>query len=95
MSIGRRFCQRLSLLLYHRKQNIFDKINAITDCRSKKGRYCGHDFLVRFNIDHIAAVTDCSINIWILSGKCQNLLTGFISRTYIHDCSDSKIRHRF
>lgn len=63
MPIKRRFCQRLSLLLYHRQQNIFDKINAITDCRSKKGRYCGHDFLVRFNIDHIAAVTDCGINI--------------------------------
>ena len=39
--------------------------------------------------------TDCSINMWILSGKCQNLLTGFISRTYIHDCSNFKIRHRF
>ena len=38
MPIKRRFCQRLSLLLYHRQQNIFDKINAITDCRSKKGR---------------------------------------------------------
>ena len=38
MPIKRRFCQQLSLLFYHRQQNIFDKINAITDCWSKKGR---------------------------------------------------------
>ena len=63
MPIERRFYQWLSLLLYHRKQSIFDKINAVANCRSEGSRYCGHNFLVRINIDHIAAVTDCGINI--------------------------------
>ena len=38
MPIKRRFCQRLSLLLYHRQQNILDKINAVMYSRSKTGR---------------------------------------------------------
>ena len=32
-------------------------------CWFEIGRYCDHSFLVRINIDHIAAVTDCGINI--------------------------------
>ena len=51
MPIERRFYQWLSLLLYHRKQSIFDKINAVANCRSEGSRYCGHNFLVRINID--------------------------------------------
>ena len=62
MSIGRRFCQRLSLLLYHRQQNILDKVNAVMYCRFEAGRYCGNDFLVQSNIDHITAVTDCGMS---------------------------------
>ena len=58
-----RFCQRLSLLLYHRQQNIFDKINAVMYCRSEIGRNRNDDFLVRINIDHIAAVADRGTNI--------------------------------
>ena len=61
--LERRFCQRLSLLLYHRQQNIFDKINAVMYCRSEIGRNRNDDFLVRINIDHIAAVADRGINI--------------------------------
>ena len=63
MPIERRFCQRLSLLLYYRQQNVFDKVNAVMYCRSKTGRNRNGDFLVWINIGHIAAVTDCGINI--------------------------------
>ena len=48
--------------VYCRQQNILDKVNAVMYCRFEVGRYCGNDFLVRSNIDHITAVADCGIS---------------------------------
>ena len=53
------------MLLYHRQQNMFDKINAVTDCRSKTGRNRNDDFLVRGSIDHIAAVANRGVNTFL------------------------------
>ena len=53
MPIERRFCLRLSLLFCHQQQDIFDKVNTVTDCQLKGGRNRNDDFLVRDSIVHI------------------------------------------
>ena len=76
MPIERRFCQQLSLLLYHRQQNIFDKFNAVMYCRSEIGRNRNDDFFVGGNIDHIAAVTDRGVNTFLRMNDPPKIAVG-------------------